>query len=336
MSQAQQAYDNSSVTTGGKASPGLTMHVYNNIHTRGNPPQRSDTAYTLCRTATVTQINDNWGGGSVAGCNSEYVMIHYTGYITSSLAKSIYFYAQADDGFYMTINGQNVINDWSLKGCSGNTAGLFTFEANRSYVVDAWFYEWTGGACSTLFQQPTGSGEWSVVPASMFSTSPVVVITKDPALKTVLDVKTALYVAAVASEESLQNDYLDAESAYDSAKSGYDNANALVDIKNAALTAVETSLTDSENVWQGKSDLYSDAETAYLARKQQFQVLFDQLKAKSLEVDNALIGLNTAKAALAAIPKPTSPSKVVKKPVVKPETTVKPTPKGKFVPNPKP
>jgi hypothetical protein len=335
MSQAQQAYDNSVVTTGGQASPGLTMRVYNNIHTRGNPPQRSDSAYTLCRTATVTQINDNWGGGSVAGCNSEYVMIHYTGYITSSLAKSIYFYAQADDGFYMTINGQNVINDWSLKGCSGNTAGLFTFEANKSYAIDAWFYEWTGGACASLYQQPAGSGQWSVVPASMFSTSPVAVITKDPALKAVLDAKTALYVAAVASEESLHDDYLDAESAYDSVVSSYDNANALLDIKNAALMSAETLLANSENVWQDKSDLYSDAETAYLARKQQFQVLFDQLKAKSLEVDNALIGLNTAKAELDAIPKPTSPSKVVKKPVLKPEPTVKPTPKGKFVPNPK-
>lgn len=335
MNQAQQAYDASSVTTGGQATPGLTMRVYNGIQTYGNPPQRSDSVYSLCRTTTISQISDNWGGGPVAGCNSEYVMIHYTGFVTSTVARSIYFMAQADDGFFMSINGQTVINDWSLKGCGANSVGVFTFEANKSYVIDAWFYEWGGSACSTLYQQPVGSGQWSIVPASMFSTTPVAVTTKDPALKAILDQKTALYVAAVAAEESLQAAYLDAESAYDLAVSEYGNANALLDIKNAALVSAEAALTDAENVWQDKSDVYSDAQTAYLARKQQFQVLFDQLKAKSLEVDNAVVALENAKAVLAAIPKPTAPSKVVKKPIVKPTPTVKPTPKVTFVPNPK-
>ena len=335
VNAAQSAYDNSSVTTGGQATPGLTMRLYNGIQSYGNPPQRSDNLYTLCKTVTVSQIAADWGGGSVAGCNSEYVMIHYSGYITYPEAKSVYFYAQADDGFYMTINGQPIVNDWSLKGCGGNSAGLFTFEANKSYVIDAWFYEWTGGACSTLYYQPINSGQWSIAPASFFSTTPVAVTTKDPTLKAILDERTALYVAAVASEESFQAAYLDAESVYDNAVTEYDNANALLDTKNAALTAADTALTDAENVWQDKSDLYADAQSAYLARKQQFQVLFDQLKAKSLEVDNAIVALDSAKAVLAAIPKPTAPSKVSKKPVVKPVPTVKPTPKVTFVPNPK-
>mgnify|MGYP006274669781 CR=1 FL=1 len=332
---AQLAYDGSAVTTGGQATPGLTMRVYNGIQSYGNPPQRSDNVYSLCRTTTVSQIDANWGGGSVAGCNGDYVMIHYTGYITYPEAKSVYFYAQADDGFYMTINGQPVINDWSLKGCGGNSAGLFTFEANKSYAIDAWFYEWGGGACSTLYYQPINSGQWSIAPASFFSTTPVAVTTKDPALKAILDQKTALYVAAVAAEESLQAAYLNAETVYDNTVANYDSVNAILTTKQATLTAAEAALIDGENVWQDKSDVYSDAQSAYLARKQQFQVLFDQLKAKSLEVDNAIVAVDAAKAALVAIPKPTAPSKVTKKPVVKPVPTVKPTPKVTFVPNPK-
>lgn len=335
MNQAQASYDASSVTTGGQSSPGLTMKVFNGIQAYGNPPQRSDNVYQLCRTTTVSQISDNWGNGFVAGCNGDYVMIHYSGYVTSTVAQSIYFMAQADDGFFMTINGQTVINDWSLKGCGANSVGVFTFQANQSYVIDAWFYEWGGGACSTLYQQPIGSGQWSIVPASMFSISPVAVTTKDPALKAILDQKTALYVAAVAAEESFQAAYLASESVYDSKVADYVAANDLLDIKNAALSAATLALNDAENVWQDKSDVYSDAQTAYLARKQQFQVLFDQLKAKSLEVDNAVVALESAKAVLANIPKPTAPSKVSKKPVTKPAPTVKPTPKVTFVPNPK-
>jgi hypothetical protein len=311
------------------------MRVYNGIQSQGNPPQRSDSLYSLCRTATVTHIADDWGGGSVAGCNSEYVMIHYTGYITYPEAKSVYFYAQADDGFYMTINGQPIINDWSLKGCGGNSAGLFTFEANKSYAIDAWFYEWGGGACSTLFYQPLGSGQWSITPASMFSTTPVAVVSKDPALKAVLDQKTALYVSAVAVEESLQVAYLDAVDAYDAVASVFDAADAVLADKESVLANAESALAVIESDWQSKSDVYSDAQSAYLARKHQFEILFEQLKAKSLEVDNAVVALASAKAALASIPKPVAPAKVTKKPVVKPTPSVKPTPKKVFVPDPK-
>lgn len=335
MNTAQAAYDGSSVTSGGPASSGLTMRVYNNIQNRGNPPTRSDSLYTLCKSITVSNIDVNWGGGGVTGCNSDYFMIHYTGYITYPTNKSVYFYANADDGFYMNVNGQNLINDWSLKGCSGNSAGLFTFKAGQSYAIDAWMYEWNGGACNTLFYQPQGSSQWTVAPASFFTTSPVAVTTKDPALKTVLDGKTALYVAAVASEESFQDAYVAAVNVYDLRLSEYDNALALLDNKNGLLVTADSVMGQAESDWQFKSDNYSDSESAYLSRKQQFQVLFDQLKAKSLEVDNAQSVLDAARAALAAIPKPTAPIKVVKKPVSKPAVTVKPTPKAVFVPNPK-
>lgn len=335
MNTAQAAYDGSSVSTGGQASAGLTARIYQGIQSRGNPPVRSDSAYTLCKTSVVANIDVDWGGGGPAGCNSEYFMVHYTGYITYSENKSVYFYANADDGFYMTINGQNVINDWSLKGCGGNSAGLFTFKAGQSYAVDAWMYEWTGGACNTLFYQPQGSGQWTVAPASFFTTSPVAVITKDPALKVVLDAKTAVYVAAVASEESFQAAYLDSVDVYDLRVSEYEDATAVLTTKNSLLVAADTVMGDAEVDWQFKSDAYSDSESAYLSRKQQFQVLFDQLKAKSLEVDNADLALDAAKAALAAIPKPTAPAKVVKKVVSKPVVTIKPTPKAVFKPDPK-
>ena len=335
LTQAQQAYDASSITTGGQATPGLTMRVYNGIHSYGNPPQRSDTTYQLCRTATISQINDNWGGGYVAGCNSDYVMIHYSGYITSTQAQSIYFYAQADDGFFMTINGQTVINDWSLKGCGGNTVGSFTFEANKSYVVDAWFYEWGGSACATLFQQPIGSGQWSVVPASMFTTSPVAVTTKDPALKVIVDQKTAVYVSAVANEEQALSAYNLACAAYDDKYAIWESATATLASKIAELASAESLLMDAENVWQDKSDVYTDADAVLTFRKNKFASLFARIESQTSYVDQLTSELAVAKAELAAIPKPTTPPKASKKAVIKPVVVVKVQPRAVFVPRPK-
>lgn len=335
LTQAQQAYDASSVTTGGQATPGLTMRVYNNVQSSGHPPQRSDTLYQLCRTAVVSQIDNDWGGGSVAGCNSEYVMIHYTGYITSATARSMFFYAMADDGFYMTINGQPVINDWSLKGCGGNTVGLFNFEANRSYVIDAWFYEWSGGACATLMQQPVGSGQWSVTPAAMFSTTPVAVTTKDPALKVVVDQKMAVYVSAVAVEEQALVAYELAGAAYDTEFVAWESATDTLSAKLTVLADAESALAIAETDWQDKSDVYTDADALLTFRKSKFSVLFEQIKAQSLWVDDLALKLATAKAELAAIPKPVAPPKASKKVVSKPAPVVKVQPRAMFVPRPK-
>jgi hypothetical protein len=332
---AQLAYDGSSVTTGGQSSPGLTMRVYNGIQSRGNPPSRSDSLYTLCKTTTVSQINVDWGGGGVAGCNTEYFMIHYTGYITYPTDKSVYFYAQADDGFHMSINGQTLINDWSLKGCSGNTAGVFTFEAGKSYPIDAWMYEWTGGACNILNYQPVGSGQWSVAPASFFSTSPVAVTTKDPALKAVLDAKTAVYVSAVASEEQALTDYENATDVYDSAYADWESKTTTLNQKRVLLDQAETLLAGSEDVWQTKSDAYTDADAILTTRKTRFAGLFESIKNQTTYVDSLIVDLATAKSELAAIPKPVSPPKASQKVVIKPVVVTKVVARPVFVPRPK-
>lgn len=155
---------------------GLTVRVYNQLPAAN--PQRSDTAYNLCKTTTLTSINHQWSGGDILGCGSDRVMIHYTGYITptetiTSLQNT------ADDGFYMDINGVNAINNWTLKGCSGNWNPV-NLQAGQSYAIDAWFYEWGGGACSILnYQSVTSSG---VVPEAWYSNGASAPLIKDPAL----------------------------------------------------------------------------------------------------------------------------------------------------------
>lgn len=338
MTAAQSAYDKSSVTVGTKATPGLVADVYNNIDTNvsggGTTVQRSTTAYKFCKTTVVSNIDADWGGGSVLGCNSDYVMIHYHGYITYNSTTRVYFQNLADDGFWMSINGQTIINDWSLKGCSANSTGSFAFKSGVSYAIDAWFYEWGGGACSSLYYQPSG-GQWGVVPASMFTQQAVPTTTKDPALKTVLDQKTAAYLSAVAAEEAALQTYNNASDAYDASTAVYNQSLDILGSKQTVLSNKNDLLVTAENTWQAASDDKAVKDAALLTLKNKYKALFDSITAQGQLVDSLTAQLSQAQADLAAIPKPTSPTKVVKKTVVKPAPPVKVVPRTKFTPNPK-
>lgn len=133
-------------------------------------------AYTVCEGdsvwTSVPNIDADWGGDVVAGCQYDFVLIHYTGFLTSPKSGDITFQSWADDGFTFSLDGQVVIDDWFPKGCSGSAATV-PMVAGQSYKFDAWWYEFGGGACNRLSWDAEGEG-MSVVSAQAFSGEPVV------------------------------------------------------------------------------------------------------------------------------------------------------------------
>jgi len=133
-------------------------------------------AYTLCETAdvwtSVPNIDVDWGGDVVAGCQSDFVLIHYSGWLISPKSGDITFQSWADDGFFFSLDGQVVIDDWVLKGCSGSSATV-PMVANQPYKFDAWWYEYGGGACNRLYWDAEGEG-MNVVSPDAFSSEPVI------------------------------------------------------------------------------------------------------------------------------------------------------------------
>ena len=187
---AQLAYDNSALPVVTSVGSGIAVDIYNNTFRTMSPNPAN-----ICRSDVFPQIAANWGGGSVAGCNSDRVTIHYHGTITVPDSGIYYFRNIADDGFYLTINGQTVINEWRDKGCGGNWGTPIQLTAGAAYTLDGWFYENGGGACSTLYvMQP--SGNWQVVPFSWFGASSTITYIKDPDLLDVLNQKKAELQAA--------------------------------------------------------------------------------------------------------------------------------------------
>jgi len=184
---------------------GLTVRVYNNLPTAN--PQRSDTAYNLCKTTTLTSINHNWSGGDILGCGGDRVMIHYTGYLTPT-ENITSLRGLADDGFYLDVNGSNVINNWTLKGCSGNWNPV-SLEAGKTYEIDAWFFEWGGGACSILnYQSTNGEG---VVPEAWYTNAISAPLIKDPALLPALQEAQGEYNEALASYTTANIQWVEAQ-----------------------------------------------------------------------------------------------------------------------------
>lgn len=168
------------------SASGLTQSVY--TYSEGSTPDRKE--YTLCNTSVVANINFDVGGDVVANCQSDFVIIHWTGYITMPIDGPVTFQSLADDGFYMDIGGNVVIDDWVLKGCSGST-GTHTFESGVSQKLDIWWYEYGGGACNFLYYTDPVTA-FTLVPDSAFTTDAVPVVVP-PFLNAPVNVQTSVF-----------------------------------------------------------------------------------------------------------------------------------------------
>ena len=209
VDQAQIDYDTKLIETPSENTeptiPGLQADIYT-FDSNSLYPERSTTAHTFCKTITVNKIDIDWGGGDIEGCGGDFVIIHYTGFFTVPTTDTYEFLAQVDDGWYMTI-GDTVVNDnWVLKGCGGWWSEGIKLEANKSYPIDAWFYEYGGGACNQLLYLTPQT--WDVVPADWFSQNQKAqtVLTKDPALLTLLNLAISTQESATLAYEKAQGD----------------------------------------------------------------------------------------------------------------------------------
>jgi hypothetical protein len=230
LADAQYNYDNNLIPDPNQPVvtpiPGLRVDIYNQINSAGTPIPPRSTNYNLCKTVTFTHINHNWDEGNIEGCGSEYVMLHYTGYLTvpESTPYGYDFLNMADDGWYMELDGVVVNDNWTLKGCGGWWSAKQHLEAGRSYAIDAWYYEWGGGACSTLYYD--NGYNWGVVPAAWYTQNAVVPTTyiQDPALLVVLEQKQNTFYLASTTLSDSEIAYTSALRSFESAIQAYEQS----------------------------------------------------------------------------------------------------------------
>ena len=177
------------VPTEARAAEGLTAQVHNVLGQNGSPyiPQ-GDTATV---TTNVSNIDFQWGGGSVLGGPSEDVIVRFTGSIRSNTTQNISFLATADDGTKLYIDGALITSDWVDKGGGGTTSSPVSFTAGVPKTIELMYYENGGGAWVKLLWDQSGSMQ--VIPAEAFTSqaAPVVKTIGAPRNLTVVDGATS-------------------------------------------------------------------------------------------------------------------------------------------------
>jgi autotransporter-associated beta strand protein len=152
----------------GKYVSGLTANYYSG--TNSGTPQGASFG-TPILTTTIPNINYDWSSNQVAGTGrSDSVSAKYTGYLMPSYTGSYVISAYADDGMRVTLNGRQIITDWSTHGFTYFDSAPVSLVAGSLYSISVEYYEAGGGAGAKLFWSNVSetANVKTVVPASAF------------------------------------------------------------------------------------------------------------------------------------------------------------------------
>jgi hypothetical protein len=143
---------------------GLIAKSYNMYGYNNRPPLPTENR--LVSTQTVPNISFQWGSGMVLNSGLyEDVIVNFSGTIYAPETGTYSFYAPADDGTKLIIDGSLLIDDWFDKGGGGSTRQINLTEG--SHTITLWYYENGGGANVWLYWATPGNG-LTIVPASAF------------------------------------------------------------------------------------------------------------------------------------------------------------------------
>lgn len=143
---------------------GLKAEYWDNADFTGEKIERTD-----------APINFNWSSGEPAPVfGGDGFSARWTGQVEAKYSEEYTFYAVSDDGVRLWVNGQKLIDNWTLHGATENS-GKIRLEAGQRYDLRMEFFENKGKAVAKLrWSSPSQKKE--IVPASsLFSsdTSPV-------------------------------------------------------------------------------------------------------------------------------------------------------------------
>ena len=130
------------------AGTGLTGTYYNNTTFSGPP--------VLTRTDPV--VNFNFGTGSPdPAVSADNFSVRWTGEVQAPATGDFTFATNSDDGVRLRVNGQLVIDNWTLHGDTLNASDPVHLTAGQKYPVELEFFE--GGTFAIIRLQWSFAGQ---------------------------------------------------------------------------------------------------------------------------------------------------------------------------------
>jgi hypothetical protein len=126
-------------TGGGGGGTGLLGQYYDN----------SDFT-NLKLTRTDARVDFNWGDGQPASAiGRDTFSVRWQGTVKPRFTETYTFYTVADDGVRLWVNGQQLINDWTIHPPT-ERSGSIQLNAEQAYDIKLEYFEQGGGAVARL------------------------------------------------------------------------------------------------------------------------------------------------------------------------------------------
>jgi hypothetical protein len=124
-------------------------------------------------TRTDKTINFDWGTGSPdPTIAADTFSARWTGQILAEKSETYTFYTQSDDGVRLWVNGQKLIDNWTVHAPKEDS-GKITLEAGKKYDIKIEYYDDQYGAVMQLRWSSPSLAKQTVPQTQLFSATPV-------------------------------------------------------------------------------------------------------------------------------------------------------------------
>ena len=139
------------------AESGLFATYFDNSDFSGSTIERVDPV-----------VDFNWGRGSPdPSMEPDTYSVRWTGYIQAEHSETYTFYTLSDDGVRLWVNGQLVIENWTVHGPTEDS-GSIELEAGKKVPIKMEFFENRGGAVARLKWESPSVAKQTVPESRLF------------------------------------------------------------------------------------------------------------------------------------------------------------------------
>ncbi len=153
----------SSVPSAGASGSGLAASYFNS----------QDLSGSAVLNRVEAAVDNDWGTGSPAAgtVNTDHFSARWTGQVQAPVSGSYTFTTVSDDGVRLWVNGQPVINNWTVHAPTANSSAAVALVAGQKYDVRLEFYENQLGAVCRLQWSYPGQATQAIPQRQLFPTT---------------------------------------------------------------------------------------------------------------------------------------------------------------------